>query len=101
MLAIAELRRDDGEEDLVEFIFSHSEKHLKELLNNTWLMKNTLGKVASRKTSRIEKVREALRTDCVSNCNKAWYACAMDVLWFNSIDINCYARSIRDSLVHG
>lgn len=101
MLAIAELRRDDGQEDLAEYIFLRSEKHLKELLNKTWLMKNAPAKIASRQTSRIEKVREALRSDCVSNCDKAWYECATEVLRLNSIDVNFYARSIRDSLVHG
>ena len=106
VLAIAESRRDDGQEDLAEFIFSRSERHLKELLNRTWLMKNATAKIVSTKTSRIEtsrveKVKEALRSDFVSNCDKVWYECATEVLGLNSIDANFYARSVRDSLVHG
>ena len=71
ILAIAESRRNEGQDDLAEFIFLRSEKHLRELLSKAWLMKDAPGKVAGIKTPRIEKVREALREECVSNCNKA------------------------------
>ena len=101
MLAIAEKRRDEGQDDLAEFIFSGSEKHLREFLTKAWLMKDAPAKIAGTKISRIERVREALSKDCVDNWNKAWYECATEVLRLNDIDIGSYAMSLRDSLEHG
>ena len=101
MLAIAEKRRDEGQDDLAEFIFSRSEKHLRELLTKAWLMKDAPANIAGTKISRIERVREALSKDCVANCNKAWYECATEVLRLNNIAIGSYEMSLRDSLEHG
>ena len=101
MLAIAEKRRDEGQDDLAEVIFSRSEKHLRELLTKAWHMKDAQAQIAGTKISRIERVREALSKDCVANCNKAWYECATEVLRLNNIAIGSYAMSLRDSLEHG
>ena len=70
ILAIAESRRDEGQDDLAEFIFLRSEMHLRELLSKVWLMMDAPAKIAGIKTPPIEKVREVLRKECVSNCKK-------------------------------
>ena len=64
MLAIAEKRQGEGQDDLAEFIFSRSEKHLRELLTKAWLMKDAPAKSAGTKISRFERVREALSKLC-------------------------------------
>jgi len=44
-LALAERRRDAGQEDLANFVFSRNEKHLKELVKKTWAMHTTQSKI--------------------------------------------------------
>eukprot|EP00794_Sanderia_malayensis_P001344 gene1344-1484_t len=73
LLAIAESRKDEGLDDIADFAFSRSEKHLRELVTKTWFMKDAPDKVKGIKTSRMEKVREALDKECTPNCNKEWY----------------------------
>eukprot|EP00794_Sanderia_malayensis_P001029 gene1029-351_t len=55
LFAIAESRKDEGLDDIADFAFSRSEKHLRELITKTWFMKDAPDKVKGIKTSRMEK----------------------------------------------
>ena len=38
MLAVAETRKQAGQNDIAEFVYNRSEKHLNELISKTWHM---------------------------------------------------------------
>ena len=98
---IAETRKEEGETDIAEFLFSRPEKHLRELISKTWFMKEAPTKGKRENVPRIAEVEKALQNDCVPGCNKRWLECALEVLKLNNIDPLFYASSMRDSLVNG
>ncbi len=101
LFATAEKRREEGENDIADFIFSRSEKYLRELISKVWLMKDAPDKIQGRATTRIDKVRNALKEECASGCNRRWFECATEVLQLNNIDKDFYAKSLKDSLING
>ena len=101
LFSSAEKRKQEGQIDLAEFIFQHSEKNLRELIEKAWFMKAAPVHEKRETIIRIDEVRKALNGDCISNCNKEWLACAEEVLNLNHIDPLQFAKSMRDALVKG
>ena len=60
LLACAETRKEEGLTDISEFVFSHSEKNIRELITKTWLMQKAPAEIARKHTSRMNLSTELL-----------------------------------------
>jgi len=101
LLAIAEERRTAGQMDIAEFVFKRSEKILHELITKTWQMESAKEKIKVSKLSRIDTVKNHLKSDCAEGCSGQWLQCAKEVLLLNRIDLLQFITSIKDLLIHG
>lgn len=101
LLAKAEERRLAGKKDLANYVFSRNPKSLNDLLATTWKMQVAQKKVDRKKTTRMEKIREAAKKDCVPLCNGEWSRCAHEVLQFNGVHPVVFGTALRDLLTYG
>lgn len=101
LFSTAETRKEEGENDIAEFLFSRPEKHLRELISKTWFMKEAPSKAKRENIPRMTELQNALKGDCVPGCNKRWLECALEVLQLNNINALAYASCMRDSLEKG
>lgn len=101
LFATAEKRKREGEKDLAEYLFQHSEKNLRELIVKAWFMKEAPVHAERETIVRITEVEKAAREECVPQCNKQWLDCALEVLELNRVDPLYFASSMRDALIHG
>jgi len=101
LLAVAEERRKAGQMDFANFVFSRSEKFVRELISKTWQMHTAKAKLEESKLTRMEKLQSMLNSDCVEECGGQWLECAREVLTLNRIDIPRYIASVRDLLTNG
>ena len=101
LFAAAKKRKDEGQEDLANFVLTKSSKVLSELIDKTWKME-TAGITLDRETkSRMDILREKVANDCVPGCDKMWLECAMGTLRNNKLHPFVYAAAIRDLLTNG
>jgi len=101
LLAVTEERRTAGQMDFANFLFSRSEKFIRELISKTWQMSTAKAKLEEKKMSRIDKMQSMLTSDCVEDCGGRWLECAREVLELNRINISKYISSVRDLLTKG
>ena len=101
LLAKAEERREAGQNDVLEYVYNRSEKNLRELITKTWQMTKARETIEDDKKTRIQKVQAELEKPCVESCEGQWLQCALQVLGFNGIDQNEFAKALRDLFVYG
>ena len=53
------------------------------------------------KTSRMDRIQEAVRGDCVPSCDGEWLQCVREVLINNKVHPILFAHSVRELLVLG
>ena len=100
LLALAETRREAGQNDLAEYVFSKTEKHLHELVKKTWAMHTARADLEKEKLSRMDMLQSYL-TPCTPPCDGQWLECAKEVLTLNNISISDFGISISKLIQHG
>ena len=61
LLAIAQVRKEEAETDIHEYVFSHQEKYVKELIKKTWDMVETPENLKQLNLTRMEKLEAAAK----------------------------------------
>ncbi|CAB4020514.1 Hypothetical predicted protein [Paramuricea clavata] len=69
LFAKADARKQEGESDLANFLFSRTQKTIAELMSKSWLLKQASSEIQRDEITRIEKVRNAAENACVDGCN--------------------------------
>lgn len=100
LLALAQDNFDEGHTSLMEFISNTSEKKYRELITKVWKAKDAKKQVASRLTSRMDKVQAALNEPCVPQCgdDEVWLEMAREVLHTNGVNAFVFAAAVRNLL---
>ena len=102
LLAKAETRREAGEDDLANFVFSRSEKILNELVRKTWAMSSAKSIVEKSRLSRMDILRKYTEMPpCSYPCDGEWLVCAKEILVLNKIPISEFSKSLRLLLQEG
>ena len=98
LFAKADARKQEGESDLANFLFSRTQKTIAELMSKSWLLKQASSEIQRDEITRIEKVRNAAENACVDGCNGSWFECAIEVLSLNNKKVelcgSCFARLV-------
>lgn len=98
---VAKKRREDGEKDLMNFIFSRTDKQLEEIIEKTFRVKGATEKLERLSKSRLDLLQAKGREQCAVGAGCEWLACAEEVLMKNAIHPLLFASAIRDALVQG
>ena len=100
LYAVAARRQAQGEEDLVRFLFSKTEKNIAELIYKAWFLKNAEKELTEDSKSRMTRLEEAQNGECVvENCR--WLERALEVLTNNKIDPEAFGNAVRLSFQYG
>ena len=101
LLAAANIRKDEGQKDLANFVLQKSPKSIRDLLENSWKMHNSSSTLERQQTSRMELIENCCKQNCVAGCNRTWIDCATEVLNLNEIHPFVFAAAVRDLLKKG
>ena len=102
LLALANEQKNDGKNDLAEFVLGRSEKSLKELICCTWKMHNASSDLQREKMLRMTLVKCSFEDiQCVAGCGGNWLKCALEVLRKNNVHPFVFAAAIRELLEKG
>jgi hypothetical protein len=101
LFAKADARKQEGESDLANFLFSRTQKTIAELMSKSWLLKQASSEIQRDEITRIEKVRNAAENACVDGCNGSWLECAIEVLSLYDIELTVFASYIFELLARG
>lgn len=101
LLAFAEQREIAGQNDLSEFVYNRSEKHLQELIKKSWQMKRAEKSIESNHLSRMEVVRSFDIISCSAPCNGKWLEMAKEILKINNVPLEAFSNAIKNSLEQG
>jgi hypothetical protein len=101
LFAKADARKQEGESDLANFLFSRTQKIIAELMSKSWLLKQASSEIQRDEITRIEKVRDAAGNACVDGCNGSWLECAIEMLSLNDIELTVFASYIFELLARG
>lgn len=66
LYALANEQKMEGKTDLASFVLGKSQKAINELMSSTWKVNDAAANLARSKTSRMERVEQALHGNCVS-----------------------------------
>ena len=66
LLAIAQIRKEEGETDIHEYVLSHQEKYVKELIKKTWNMVEAPENLKQLNLTRMEELEAAAKTNCIT-----------------------------------
>ena len=94
-------RKQEGESDLADFLFSQTQKSIHELISKAWMLMQPSSETQRSEITRIEKVRNAAAKPCVDGCNGIWFQCAIEVLSLNGIEVAVFASYIFLLLAQG
>ena len=101
LYALAQERKDCGENDLSAFILSQGKKKVLDLLMDTWEMKNANEEILRKKKTRYALLKEASQQECNPDCAGEWYKLAMKLLTNNKKSPTTFARSVLNLLKKG
>ena len=101
LLAIAQIRKEEGETDIHEDVLSHQEKYVKELIKKTWDMVEAPENLKQLNLTRMEELEAAAKTNCITGCNKQWLECALELLRLNNVDLSVFSDALYNSLRYG
>ena len=100
VLALAEERREEGQQDLSNFVFNKQEKHIRELIVKSWQMAEAQKELKKKSVSRIDKLTDFLNNElCI--CEGEWLLCAEEILRLNNVPKEQFKSGIRNSLEMG
>ena len=98
LLAIAQIRKEEGETDIHEYVLSHQEKYVKELIKKPWDMVQAPEDLKELNLTRMEELEAAAKANCITGCNKQWSECALELLRLNNIDLPVFSDALYNSL---
>ena len=99
LLAIAQIRKEEGETDIHEYVLSHQEKYVKELIKKSWDLVQAPENLKKLNLTRMEELEAAAKTNCITGCNKQWLECALELLRLNNIDLPVFSDALYNSLI--
>ena len=97
-MAIANEQKQEGKKDLADFALSHNSNSLKDLIQQTWKMKEASSALERRKTHRIELIREAASGRCETGCHVEWIDGSPLT---NKVKPAVFAAAVRELLLFG
>ena len=98
---VANIRKEAGEKDLMNFIFSRTEKQLEEIIEKTYNIKGAAAALERQGKSRFDLLLAKEKEACVDGCDGLWLESANEVLAFNGIHPILFANALRESLIQG
>lgn len=102
LLALANEQKEEGKQDLAEYILGKSEKGLQELIATTWKMSEAKSAIQRESRSRMETIRNQVENgNCVERCAGEWLTCANEVLKQNNVHPYVFAAALRDLMHKG
>jgi len=102
LLALANKRREAGQEDLANFVFSKTEKHLNELVKKTWAMHSAQAEIDNADLTHMDMLRAySEQAPCSYPCDGEWLQCAREILELNHIPVSQFASSLHALLSEG
>ena len=97
-----ESRKRAGEDsDLRAFILNKTPTQRRELVKTTWEIEDAGAKLSRAEICRMTVIKEAALQDCIPNCDGKWLRLAKDVLDKNDINVNSFARALRNAFTLG
>ena len=100
LMASAEVRREAGDRELARYIVQLGPKARSDLVDDAWLMHNSVDKHRELSRNRMDVIREFIEEkECI--CQGLWLECALDVLKRNDINKYVYAHAFRTLLQKG
>lgn len=101
LMAVTESRRQCGDHSLAAFVLRLGQKSRGELIEDTWLMAESLQKVKESSVPRMERVHRSLQSECLPGCEGLWLKCALEVLAKNKINKYVFADALRTLIQKG
>ena len=101
LYALANEQKLEGKTDLASFVLGKSQKAINELISSAWKMNDAAANLARSKTSRMERLEQALQGICVEGCQGQWLVCAKEVLKNNGVSLFFFAAAVRELLEKG
>ena len=87
LLVLANQQKQDGKEDLAQFIANRGSKVVEEAIRVGWELEKAEEKLKRSKLTRLEILEQALEKCCVENCNGQWLEMAENRIHRNGIDL--------------
>ena len=69
-MAVAQERKEEGQKDLANFIYSKPAKSLQDFLDTTWKMHDASSAIAWEQTKWIDVIHGYLKRECYPSCDK-------------------------------
>ena len=100
MWAHATARRENGDDDLVNFMIQRPNRVLDELIQKSWEMTGARVSLQEENTSSIDIIRSGATGQCVmEGCT--WFMMALQLMRWNHVDSHDFAKAVRDNIIHG
>ena len=87
LLVLANQQKQDGKEDLAQFIANRGSKVVEEAIRVGWELEEAEEKLKRSKLTRLEIIEQALQNSCVENCKGQWLEMAENLIHRNGIDL--------------
>ena len=102
LMAIAQERADNGEDDLADFCMNlRNEGSISDLVSMAWKLFDAKKKLKRASQSRLDIIEEAAAEPCVPGCEGRWYIMAEQVLCQNGFTAEGFGVSLYDLLANG
>ena len=101
LYAAANERKAEGDKDLAEFILSHSNKTLQELIQNTWELENATVNLEQEDTKSMDIITMASEGEHEEGCRDQWLRATIAVLTNNYMHPVVFADAVRTILEKG
>ena len=98
---IAIARKNEGEEDLFDFIANNTSNSVSDLIGRMHGVKRTSLDHADVKPSPMETLQMAATENCEDGCNGKWLQYAKDILQRNDIELTDFSTAVRLALQKG
>ena len=100
LYAEASRRKEEGECDLQIYIYTHTEKHLLELIKKAWELSEAEEKLTDNSLTRMARMESAANGDCVSD-DCEWLKRAEEVLSKNKIERADFSGKMKLAMERG
>ena len=101
LLVLANQQKQDGKEDLAQFIANRGSKVVEDAIRVGWELEEAEEKLKRSKLTRLEILEQALENCCVENCNGQWLEMAENLIHRNGIDLLVFTTACRMLLEKG
>ena len=103
LFCAAKQREEQGMNDLAQFVINvtKNQKSRNDLISAAWKLEDSVAIQERKKTSRMQLLRDTLKTECVEGCNAQWLACSKEVISNNGFHPYVFAAALRDLFQQG